>query len=78
MSLYPNYYNLYCLNMNCERSIYWSSVETRAEFNEVNLGSIHRCTCCDQPLSSSMDIEIKQVTAEAGVTLDRSYQNSGR
>jgi hypothetical protein len=71
MNLRANFYNLYCLSMNCRQSIYWNSVETRAIFDAENLAATHTCTCCGQSLFSAMDIEIKQITAEAGIISGR-------
>jgi len=75
MSASPYFFNLYCLNMNCQQSIYWNSVETRAIFDAETLTATHLCACCSQSLSSAMDIEIKQMTAEVGVISGRSYHN---
>ena len=78
MSQSPYFYNLYCLDMNCKQSIYLNSVETSAVFNAENLVATHFCACCGQPLSSAMDIEIKQMTAEAGIKSIKPYHNSSR
>lgn len=76
MNQSPYFYNLYCLDMNCKQSIYLNSVVTKAVFNLENLAATHLCTCCGQLLSSAMDIEIRQVTAEAGIVSGKPYHNS--
>jgi hypothetical protein len=62
--------------MNCGQSIYWNNVETRAAFNAENLAATHLCACCSQSLSSTMDIEIKQMTAEVGIMSGKHYHSS--
>jgi hypothetical protein len=70
-------YNLYCINMSCEASIYRNSVETQVIFDAENLAATHICTCCRQPLFSAMDIAIERMTAEVGVkAMGKPYYNS--
>jgi hypothetical protein len=76
MSQLSSFYHLYCLNMNCRQSIYWNSVETKTRFTADNLTATHLCVYCGQPLFSAMDIEIKQMTALAGVTAGKTYPSS--
>lgn len=76
MSQSTYFYNLYCLNMDCGQSIYWSSVEARAAFTAENLVATHLCACCSQPLSSAMDFEIKHMTAQVGVISGKPYHKS--
>jgi len=57
-------YFLYCLNKECQFSIYQLMVELRVPLTPKNLGSVHTCTCCQQPLVSSIDMEIKQMVTQ--------------
>jgi tartrate dehydratase alpha subunit/fumarate hydratase class I-like protein len=59
-------YYLYCLNMQCQVSIYHRMVELRVPFTSENLTATHICPCCNQPLVSLMDIEIRCVMAGSG------------
>jgi hypothetical protein len=71
------YYNLYCVNMHCETSIYHNIKENEIPFTESNLVTTHGCACCKQPLVSAMDMEIEQVVAEAGIRLsDNKFLNA--
>jgi hypothetical protein len=61
----PNsHYYLYCMNIQCKVSIYHHTSELQLPFTAENLGATHICKCCDQPLVSAMDIEIKKVMSE--------------
>jgi hypothetical protein len=52
------------MNSKCKVSIYNSIEEIQIPFTLDNLVETHLCACCNQPLVSSMDIEIKQMVAE--------------
>jgi hypothetical protein len=72
-------YNLYCLNIRCEASIYHNNTEIQVVFDAENLSANHICTCCRYSLFSAMDFEIEQVTAELGViTMNKPYYNSNQ
>jgi hypothetical protein len=70
------FYNLYCINKDCEISIYRNSAQTRVIFNEENLVTTHFCECCGHLLSSAMDVEIEQMAAEVGVILSKPHYKS--
>ena len=59
-----SFYYLYCMNSKCKVSIYNSIEEIQVPFTLDSLVENHRCTCCNGPLVSSMDIEIKQMMTE--------------
>jgi hypothetical protein len=60
-----NLYYLYCMNVQCQLSIYHRMVERRVPFTAENLVKTHICSCCKDEMISAMDIEIKKVMAEA-------------
>ncbi|MDB5142913.1 MAG: hypothetical protein JWQ66_1626 [Mucilaginibacter sp.] len=73
---YPYYYNLYCVNLRCNSSIYHNIKETELPFTEENLLTIHSCSVCSQQLVSGMEMEIEQMTAGAGIKLPNKTFNS--
>jgi len=78
MNQAPSFYNLYCTNIHCDRSIHLHGVQTRAIFDIDNLTATHICTGCHQPLFSPMDIEIEQMITEAGARIPhKTYYNTG-
>lgn len=56
---------VYCMNAKCKVSIYNQLEELQLPFTIDNLISTHRCPCCNNAMVSAMDIEIKQMVAEA-------------
>ena len=58
------HYRLYCLNTKCKTSIYNHPEEIEVLFDAENLAATHLCPCCDNPLVSKMDMEIKKVMSE--------------
>jgi hypothetical protein len=75
--LHP-YYNLYCINLHCDISIYNKIMGLEVPFTEQNLLDTHSCICCEQPMVSAMEIEIEQVVAGAGIRLsDDNFLNAG-
>jgi len=78
MNQAPSLYNLYCINIHCEASIYHNNTLIQAIFDEENLGANHICTSCRYSLFSAMDLEIEQITAEVGVLrVHKPHYNSG-
>jgi hypothetical protein len=63
------FYNLYCVNMHCNQSIYHRTDPTQILFSEDNLLSVHYCERCNQPMTSAMEMEIEYITAGAGIRL---------
>jgi len=59
-----NLYFLYCMNFQCKDSIYHQMVGTQVPITLENLTATHTCTCCDQPMSSAIDLEIKNTMVE--------------
>ena len=56
---------MYCMNAKCKISIYNELEELQLPFTIDNLVATHYCPCCNKPLVSAMDVEIKQMVAEA-------------
>ena len=54
----PRYY-LYCMNFDCNASIYNGNVEVEKPLTVKNLAATHACKCCRMPMVSAIDIEIK-------------------
>jgi hypothetical protein len=50
-----NHYFLYCLNMQCQYSVYQLMVEVRLPITTENLLSTHSCYHCHHPLVTSLD-----------------------
>ena len=74
----PSFYNLYCINIHCNKSIHLHGVQTQVIFDIDNLTATHICTSCHQGLFSPMDIEIEQMITEAGATIPhKTYYNTG-
>ena len=79
MKQIPSFYNLYCINVDCDKSIHLHGVQTRVIFDIENLTATHICLGCRQPLFSPMDIEIEQMVTEAGVRIqDKPYYNTDK
>jgi len=57
-------YYLYCMNIQCQVSIYHRNEEVKIPLNIENLLASHTCACCNQPLTSAIDLEMKRVVAE--------------
>lgn len=57
------FFHLYCLNIKCKLSIYHHGTIIKTPFTVDNLVSEHLCSRCNNPLTSAMDMEIKQVLA---------------
>lgn len=64
-----SFYNLYCVNMQCKQSLYQNIWQTKIPLNEENLLETHHCLACEQPLTSTIEMEIKLIAAGAGVKL---------
>lgn len=56
-------YYLYCLNLQCQTSIYHNMMALQIPLSEGNLLSEHSCTCCNRPLISAIDLEINHMLA---------------
>ena len=54
---------VYCMNMQCQRSIYHNLMALQIPLSEGNLLSNHSCACCSQPLVSAIDLEINYMLA---------------
>lgn len=67
------FYHLYCINMACRGSVFGTIHEIRLELTHENFTDTHLCPQCSAQLVSAIDIEIRQVLAEAriSVTVDR-------
>lgn len=59
-----NLYFLYCLNMQCQFSVYQFMVELRIPMNAENLEKTHRCQCCDKPLVSALNMNARCIVTE--------------
>ena len=57
-------YYLYCMNRQCQKSIYHRMETIQIPFTAKNIVNTHVCTCCKQPLVSAIDIAIKEVVTE--------------
>jgi hypothetical protein len=62
-------FSLYCINMDCDRSIYNNINRVEVPFNEINLSQTHVCIVCNSPIISTMDMEIENLVAGVGVRL---------
>ena len=58
-----NLYFMYCINIQCDVSIYHKNIEVKIPLTSENLLAKHSCTCCNKPLSSAIDLEPKQLAA---------------
>jgi hypothetical protein len=61
-------YYLYCLNIECQASIYAGMAELQIPSTaEKGLG-IYTCSCCNQPLTAAIDaaigLELKEVNSQ--------------
>ena len=59
-----SHYRLYCLNTKCKASIYRHPEDIEVPFDAESLAATHLCPCCDMPLVSKMDMEIKKIMSE--------------
>ncbi len=69
-------YNLYCLNAKCKASIYHHPKDIEVPFDLENLSATHLCPCCDNPLVSKMDMEIKKMVAEIALRTGAPTRNT--
>jgi len=58
-------YYLYCRNIRCKVSLYHLNLEVSMPLNADNLVATHLCACCNTPLVSALDIEIKHMVLQA-------------
>jgi hypothetical protein len=65
------YYNLYCINMRCQISIYKINKEIEMALTIENLTKTHICVNCCQQLVSAMDIDLEQITSQAGIKIQK-------
>jgi hypothetical protein len=63
------FYHLYCINRVCPGSVFGSIQEIRLELTPENLIDIHVCPQCYARLVTAIDIEIRQILAEARIQL---------
>ena len=64
-----SFYIIYCINVHCKSSIFYSNCNYFIPFNADSLVSSFRCPTCEKALLSGMDIELEQITAEARIKL---------
>ena len=57
-------YYLYCVNAQCNVSIYRRLVEVQLPLTAENLVGTHSCKHCNTPLISSVDLEIQHTMAK--------------
>ena len=77
MNQAPTLYNLYCVNIHCDKSIHLHGIQTQVIFDIENLTATHICTSCRQALFSPMDIEIEQIITQAGAMMPhKPYYNT--
>jgi hypothetical protein len=65
MNHYTDYYHLYCIDRQCQVSIYKNMLPVRIPLTAKNLVASHSCTCCHQTLVSAVDLEISDMLASA-------------
>jgi len=63
------FFTLYCINAQCQNSIFKSTRKYFIPFNTDSLLSYYRCPTCDEALLSVMDIELEEIAAESKVKL---------
>lgn len=61
------FYDLYCINVHCGRSVFNGTSKMISHFHAGSLLSARLCPACQSVLVSAMDIELEQITAEAKV-----------
>jgi hypothetical protein len=71
-------YFLYCLNRQCHLSIYHFMLERAVPLTARNLAATYLCTCCGQPLVSSMvpGNEPVVINSKSQVLGQREYPNN--
>ncbi|MGZ3763778.1 MAG: hypothetical protein ACXVB0_11210 [Mucilaginibacter sp.] len=57
-------YFLYCVNMQCQFSVYQLMVEHRIPMTPENLGKTHTCHCCHKPLVSALNMNARSIVTE--------------
>jgi hypothetical protein len=65
------FYHLYCINMACSGSVLGTIEEIRLALTPENLTDTHWCPQCGVQLVTAIDIEIRQILAEARIQLCR-------
>jgi len=67
--LFPLYY-LYCINKQCSVSIYRGITELEIPFTAENVHATYICTCCNEPLVSSMNFKFRKSSKHQDRTLE--------
>lgn len=57
-------YYLYCMNFECNNSIYNGNLEIAIPLTAKNLVANQLCKCCGMPLIAAIDVEIKNVVTQ--------------
>jgi len=62
------FYYLYCMNIECQASIYVGMVELQIPSAAKKWVGIYTCSCCNQPLIAAIDaaigLELKEVDSQ--------------
>jgi hypothetical protein len=61
------HYEVFCINMKCPDSLFGHINPIRLQLSEDNLLANHACPNCGMGLVSSVDIEMSQYLAAAGI-----------
>jgi hypothetical protein len=63
------FYDLYCINVHCECSIFYGNSKIVSHFHVGSILMARLCPTCQSVLVSAMDIELEQITAGAKVSM---------
>jgi len=63
------FYDLYCINVHCECSIFNGNSKMISHFHAGSILSVRLCPTCQSVLVSAMVIELEQITAGAKVSM---------
>ncbi len=64
-----SFYDLYCINANCNSSVFNGQGNIAGHLHVGSLLSVRLCPCCYSLLVSAMDIELEQITAAIQVRI---------
>lgn len=67
MDKYVECYSLYCMNLQCQNSIYHNIMDVQMPLSEDSLLSTHNCAHCKRPLVSAIDLEINYTLTNLNV-----------
>jgi hypothetical protein len=73
-----NLYFLYCLNMQCQFSVYRLMVELRIPMTAENMEKTHICHCCHKSLVSALNMNARCIVTEtkSQMMYTPAYQNN--